>query len=360
MAERTPLVSVNIAAFNAERFICETLECVLRQTYDPFEVIVIDDGSTDRTPDLVRWYAERDQRVHLHTQRNMGVSAAKNAALERSHGELIAPLDADDIWHPEKLSKQVDCMLKAGPRSGVVYAWSVYINEAGSLTGGFSASAEEGDVYLKLLYYNFLGTGSVPLIRRSCLSECGPYRLEFAGLEDKELFMRIAERYEYKVVPEFLVGYRIVRGSTSHGHARLVDRHRALLREVQERYPEVPPFVYRWSRGIVYSFAASRSLRSRHLKATVRYLLFAMWNDPSVGLHIIKRILARRRFRSQLVGPTNREMTFPLFASNVTAAGNRGTRESAHERARALYTSPFGDSRRRLLHFLEATRLHAG
>src|SRR5262245_1302656 len=107
-----PLVSVVIPAFNAARFICTTLDAVLRQTYRHIEVIVIDDGSTDATTDLVRQYAQRDHRVHLHLQSNRGPSEARNTGIAKSSGEFIAPLDADDIWYPEKLRKQVECMLR--------------------------------------------------------------------------------------------------------------------------------------------------------------------------------------------------------------------------------------------------------
>lgn len=106
-----PLVSVIIPAYNAESFIEETLKSVLAQTYPAIEVLVIDDGSQDRTPEIVAGMAERDPRVVLVKQSNAGVAAARNLGIDQSKGEFIAPIDADDIWYPENLEKQVQCML---------------------------------------------------------------------------------------------------------------------------------------------------------------------------------------------------------------------------------------------------------
>ena len=294
---RRPLVSVNIAAYNADRFIALTLESVLRQTYKNLEVVIVDDGSTDRTAEIVREYANSDPRIRLFVQPNMGPSEARNRAFAESSGEFIATLDADDVWDPEKLSKQVDCMQEAGLCTGVVYAWTLYMNEAGALTGGYSARTEEGSVFLKLLCNNFLASGSVALIRRRSLEECGGYRPEFAGLEDKEMFLRIAERYEFRVVPEFLVRYRIVGGSTSHNYFRIEKCHRKLMDEVRQRHPEIPSMVYRWSDAVSYRYLASRSLRLRHVGTTIRYLSKAIWNDPSVLGPFVKQAWLSQKSR---------------------------------------------------------------
>src|SRR5258705_7642709 len=102
-----PLVSVIVPSYYASRYISETLESFLSQTYRNFEVIVIDDGSKDNTPDIVADYARRDSRIRQVNQPNAGVGAARNRGLEEASGAFIAPLDADDVWYPQKLEKQV-------------------------------------------------------------------------------------------------------------------------------------------------------------------------------------------------------------------------------------------------------------
>jgi glycosyltransferase involved in cell wall biosynthesis len=96
-----PLVSVIIPAYNAENFIAKTLESVLSQTYQNIEVLVVDDGSTDTTAEIVKSFVQKDSRVSLLQQSNAGVAAARNLAIEKSKGEYIAPIDADDIWYPQ-------------------------------------------------------------------------------------------------------------------------------------------------------------------------------------------------------------------------------------------------------------------
>src|SRR5947209_4924853 len=125
------LVSVIVPAYNAENFIGETLNSVLAQTYENIEVIVVDDGSRDLTAAIVKNAARRDRRVKLLRQQNLGVAMARNLAIARSSGEYIAPLDADDIWYPSKIEKQVRSLETGGRKAGASYCWCVSINENG-------------------------------------------------------------------------------------------------------------------------------------------------------------------------------------------------------------------------------------
>ncbi|MCJ8280869.1 MAG: glycosyltransferase family 2 protein, partial [Rivularia sp. ALOHA_DT_140] len=121
-----PKVSVIIPAYNAMGFLPETLESVLQQTFTDFEILIINDGSSD---DIVEWASKiSDSRVRLITQINQGVSAARNTGIRNSQGEYIAFLDADDLWEPTKLEKQVNC-LKANPGVGLVYTWTTFIDQ---------------------------------------------------------------------------------------------------------------------------------------------------------------------------------------------------------------------------------------
>ena len=144
-----------IPVHNAARFIGKTLDSVLYQTYRNIEVWVVDDGSQDQISEIVESMSHQDHRIFLLHQDRSGVAAARNSAIRQSKGQLIAPIDADDVWHPQNLERQVLCMLKAPLSVGLVYAWSVVIDERGILTGDFRASAIEGDVYETLVSHNF-------------------------------------------------------------------------------------------------------------------------------------------------------------------------------------------------------------
>jgi glycosyltransferase involved in cell wall biosynthesis len=124
-----PRVSVIVPAFNAATSIEETLDSVLRQTYENFDVVVDDDGSEDDTAAKVECFAARDPRITLVRQHQSGIAAARNLAIERSSGELVAPLDADDLWHPRKLELQVRSLEAAPPSVALCYCWWQNIDE---------------------------------------------------------------------------------------------------------------------------------------------------------------------------------------------------------------------------------------
>lgn len=166
-----PLVSVIIPTYNADHYIETTLNSVRSQTYKNIEVIVIDDGSQDQTAEIVRSVAQQDGRIILLQQPNSGVAAARNFGIQKAQGELIAPIDADDIWYPENLEKQLQCFLQAEPSVGLVYGWSVDLDKSGLPTGEFRASRIEGEVYKTLICHNFLGNSSASLIRSDCLEK---------------------------------------------------------------------------------------------------------------------------------------------------------------------------------------------
>ncbi len=277
MSSHLPLVSVIIPAYNAEDFISYTLESVLSQTYKNIEVLVVDDGSQDRTAKIVESIAQTDPRVILLQQQNTGVAAARNLAIKKSCGEYIAPVDADDIWFPQKLEKQMHLMLESNLCVGLVYAWSVYIDEKGSLTRTCQISNVEGEVYIPLLYGNLLGNASTPLIRRDCINTVGDYNCQLKeqnaqGCEDWDLYLRIAEYYQFRVVPELLIGYRQVLGGMSFNHVSMKKSCDLLLTSTQQRHPEIPTTIYRWARSNFNWYLALRSEQCGDHISTIYYL----------------------------------------------------------------------------------------
>jgi glycosyltransferase involved in cell wall biosynthesis len=279
-----PLVSVIIPAYNAEISIAQTLESVLSQTYQNIEILVVDDGSSDKTAEIVKSFAQKDSRISLLQQSNAGVAAARNLAIEKSRGEYIAPIDADDIWYPQNLEKQVEYLIKSSASVGVVYSWSVDINESGLLTGGFYNSTIEGEVYKALVYKYFIGNASSSLLRRICFEKVGGYNCKMKaenaqGCEDWELHLRIAEHYQFKVVPEFLVGYRQITTSMSCNFAAMAKSHSLIMANVRQLHPEIPTNIYRWSSSNFYIYLAVKSNRSRNHRSTLFWLYRAFQED---------------------------------------------------------------------------------
>jgi glycosyltransferase involved in cell wall biosynthesis len=287
--ENSPLVSVIIPAYNAENFIERTLESVRLQTYKNIEILVIDDGSQDRTDEIVKSVAQQESRLILLQQANTGVAAARNLAIQKAKGEFIAPIDADDIWYPQNLEKQIQCFMQSDVSVGLVYAWSVDIDEQDSLTGGFHVSDEEGEVYAKLLYQNFIGNASSTVIRRTCLEKVGGYNWELKsqgaqGSEDFDLYLRIAECYQVRVVPEFLIGYRQIASSMSQNYASMAKSHDLVLEKASKKYPEIPAAIYRWSSSNVYVHLAYKIIKSGKPSEALSWLYKAFQLDFTMML----------------------------------------------------------------------------
>ncbi len=288
--KQLPLVSVLVPAYNAECFIARTLQSILSQTYPYLEVLVVDDGSQDNTAAIVKQIAEQDQRVRLLVQANAGVAAARNLAICHANGEFVAPIDADDLWYPTHLARQVVCLLLAPSQVGLVYSWSIDIDEQDRQTAGFHAAQIQGNVYRTLLCHNFLGNASCTLIRRSVLLQAGLYCEEFQqqayGCEDWDLYLRIAALYQFRVVPQFTVGYRKLPLSMSGNYHRMAQSHLLMLQRVQQTYPNLPTCLYRLSRSSLYLYFAQQCHANQNYHDTLSWLNQAMRADLSPWLRL--------------------------------------------------------------------------
>lgn len=296
------LVSVLIPAFNAASTIAETLQSAVSQSYRDLEIIVIDDGSTDATAEIVKQAALKDERIVLRRQHNAGVAAARNAALALARGVYIAPLDADDLWHTDKIARQVRRLDAAGSEVGVVYCWSMDIDGSSIVTERrLNLDRFEGDVYAALVLANFVGNSSVPLIRRHELQAVGGWnpdlrRQNAQGCEDWQTYLRLAERTDYALEPAFLVGYRQADHAMSRQIASMVRSYRLVLGEARHRHPELPARLFRWSAGAFNLYVFEMLYGQRTLAGRLPYLIAGIARDPGW----LTRRSTSRKFRAWL------------------------------------------------------------
>lgn len=254
------LVSVIIPAHNAESTLQRTLESVCQQTHANLEVIVVDDGSVDETVNLARKHAAIDERVSVLSQPNRGVAEARNAGAAASRGEFIAPIDADDLWHPRKLECQLAVMRARGPDLGYVYCLYRRIDLEDRVLYSGDDTGIEGHAYLRHLLFNFVGNGSSLLIRRAAFDEVGGYEPDLQrqgaqGCEDYLLQLLIARSWRVGAVREYLTGYRMTPSAMSSDWARMNRSHLVMLQHVARRFPETPE----------HSLAtAEAAIRARH------------------------------------------------------------------------------------------------
>ena len=236
-----PTVSVVMAAKNYAKFLPVAVESVIAQTYPNWELIIIDDGSTDATPEAVKPYL-RDARVRYTRADRLGQSRAKNLGIALSRAEFIAYLDADDAWHPTKLEKQLHLM-QAQPRVGVCYSLRSLIDDRGNALPTKIQYPERGEVLTKMMLRNFVCFSSV-MVRRVVFEHVGWFDPNCDLSIDFDLWLRVAKHYEFDYVPEELVLYRTGHGNLSQ---KLTDRvatalsimHRALFRRgFQEAIPQ--------------------------------------------------------------------------------------------------------------------------
>lgn len=205
-----PAVSILIATYNRAAYLREALDSVLGQSYHDFEVVVIDDGSTDGSTELLRDYQRRypDKIRHFwHEGRiNKGTSSSLNAAIEQSGGRYLAWLDSDDVWFPDKLAKQMS-HIESQPALGMVYGYAVVIDENGTRFPGLIGGDVSRDAFRQLVIGNAICPSTV-LMRRACLDDVGWFN-EGVIYHDWELFIRIAARYPIGFISEPLAFYRI-------------------------------------------------------------------------------------------------------------------------------------------------------
>jgi glycosyltransferase involved in cell wall biosynthesis len=208
-----PLVSVIMPAYNTEKFIGESIQSVIDQTYANWELLVVDDGSTDKTADVIRSYAARDSRVKYLSQNNGGPGKARNTAIAESNGTLIAFLDADDLWLPEKLERQLQALETTN--ADVIYSNGLIIYELGANPGRTDfpivAGTTEGRKMLDiLLLQNRIPVQSV-MVRTEAFRNAGSSTEspEFRGCEDYELWLRLAAHGAlFHGISEKLIKYR--------------------------------------------------------------------------------------------------------------------------------------------------------
>jgi glycosyltransferase involved in cell wall biosynthesis len=213
-----PQISVIIPVYNAEKTIRETINSVLNQTLSDFELIVINDGSTDSTLEIIQ--STQDHRLKVFSYPNAGLPVSRNRGFYHSVGEFIAFLDADDLWTADKLEAQL-IALRTNPKAAVAYSWTDLIDESGQFLRECCHITENGDVYAKLLLTCFVASGSNPLIRRQAFVEVGGFDESIAASQDFDLYLRLAARYHYAAVPSPQVLYRISTNSMSTNIRRL-------------------------------------------------------------------------------------------------------------------------------------------
>lgn len=230
------MISVIIPSYNSDKYIGEAIRSVLRQTCTDYEIIVIDDGSTDRTREIIE---NNFPKVRYFYIPNQGVSRARNYGIQMARGEFIAFLDADDLWLPEKLEKQLN-VFNADKELMLVFTEHQVFDANGFWKAKSSKKKRlmRGDVVKNIFLYSHVTTSTVT-VRRHAFQETGFFEEDLKAAEDDNLWMRIALKFRIHLLDEVLVHYRWTENSLSRSAINLLAGVLKNVELIENKYPEL-------------------------------------------------------------------------------------------------------------------------
>jgi len=283
-----PLISVLIPCYNAEQTLLETVQSVQSQSYSHWEIIIVDDGSTDRSVHLTDKLARQPNIQVIHTQ-NQGVSAARNLAACFAKGEYLAFLDADDIWYRDKLKRQLE-FFKQNKKLGVCYSRVRFTSPSGKPLKQYSAVPKKPLSAIDLLVENHLCTSSNIMCLKQVFTENNGFDTSMRYAEDQEWLIRIALNNQWNIagIPHVLMDYRTQTNSLSSSLEKMEDGWKTLINKVSQYAPVFIKTHDHRARAIYLRYLARRALRQ---------------GEPAqIGLHYIKRAI-KSDWRILLVSP---------------------------------------------------------
>lgn len=305
MTGKPPTVSVVLPTYNRADLLARSLRSVLEQSWRDLEVIVVDDGSTDHTAEVVRSCG--DPRVrYVERRENAGAAVARNTGIEAAAGRFIAFQDSDDVWHPEALEKRMQAFADAPADTGVVYCgfWRTQDGRKRYIPARH-IEPRDGEVLGSLLRGNFVSTQTA-VVRRACFERVGPFDADLPPLEDWDFFLRVAAHYAFRLVDEALVESLVLEDSISASRPNYLAAYEGILRKHRARIDATPgllPLHYA-TIGNYYCHGGQmregrRRLAQAARRAPGRWEYAAAWLASLLGRRAYVRLhtlLRRRRY----------------------------------------------------------------
>lgn len=271
-----PRVSVVVPAYNISAYIQSALVSLQQQSLCDFEVLVVDDGSTDNTANIIDAFCQQDARFRLLKKANGGLSSARNYGIKFAQSDYIALLDGDDLYEPDKLLSHVN-VLERHPDVGVVYSASKVIRNDGTLSFmRLSGKPIMSDPLLSLLCKNFVGHGSNAVFRRCLIDEIGEFDECLASSEDIDFWLRIAalKTWRFHRVSAALSCYRVRPTGLSFNVEKMRQCNEIVLASAYQRTPTVVKPILPMAKAYLYRYLARLALmggdfaQARHLIRT--------------------------------------------------------------------------------------------
>jgi glycosyltransferase involved in cell wall biosynthesis len=282
-ATRVPLISVIMPVYNADRFLQEAVDSILNQTLDDFELIVINDGSTDGSLSLLQDYAAKDPRVRLFSRENKGLVATLNEGISAARGEFIARMDADDRCEPTRFALQID-RLRQEPALVALGSWAVAIDQDGMRIGPAPVPLEHEEIERALLAGRSCIYHPAVMMRAPALRQIGGYR-DMAPAEDFDLWLRLSEVGRLANLREPLfIWRRVFSGIVAQTLSRQVQAVHRALRDawIRRGLTGDPPAPFRRVQNIydIYRQIGWTALRCSEPKTARKYAAKALRSRP--------------------------------------------------------------------------------
>lgn len=278
-----PAISVIIPAYNIANYIETALNSLRLQSFQNFEALIVDDGSTDQTPEKVIHFCNKDERFQLLKKKNGGLSSARNYGIQHARGQYIALLDGDDAYAPEKLATHIE-ILESQPDVGVVYSASRIMRNDDKLTG-FTLSGRpiHKDLLVALLYKNFLGHGSNGIFRRSLIDQVGTFDEALRSAEDVDFWLRIAATStQFWRVRKPLAYYRVRPSGLSFNVSQMERSGEQVIESAYRRSPQRLEKAMPTARAYLYRYLARLALTASDSESARIYLDRALASDPNI------------------------------------------------------------------------------
>jgi len=289
----SPEISVVVPAYNVRDYIADALLSLESQTFENFEVLVVNDGSTDDTAEVVKPFIQRDGRFRLLHKPNGGLSSARNFGIRHAQGKYIALLDGDDTYAPTKLATHV-AVLEKFPDVGVVYSASRIMRDDGRLTWmSLSGKPIKSDPLLALLCKNFVGHGSNAVFRREIVDQVGEFDEALRSFEDVDFWLRVAANKHWSFYREksALSYYRVRPSGLSFNVAQMQRCNEQVLSAAYHRTPEVVKPMLLTAHAYMYRYLARLSLQGGSLLTARKFIDQAWECDRSIFCRDIRSLL---------------------------------------------------------------------
>jgi len=223
MNKENPLVSVVMPAYNAEKYLSEAIESILNQTFKDFEFIIIDDGSTDRTWEIIQEFSKKDKRIiALKNEKNLNIAESRNRGVEVARGSYIATMDSDDVAIPDRLNYQYS-FLESNSDIAVSIGNINVINEKGVFQYFREYPITDSQIRSKVYRFNPFPNPTV-MCRRAVYEKIGKYSNEYVPIDDFEFWLRTGKVFKFGNCGETVLNYRIVTSSASHSKIRKTEQ----------------------------------------------------------------------------------------------------------------------------------------